>query len=88
MRGGEYDEPLDEFIEVFTSSDELLSVLESCFEPFEAKKVLCELFRVNTGMECFMVVITSLVPRPFPHHKIRRRKKKKGEEGFFLCQIL
>ena len=48
MSGGEYDEPLEEFNEVFTNPDpdELLGVLESCLEPFEAKKVLCKIFQV------------------------------------------
>ena len=46
ISGGEYTEPLEEFNEVFTNPDELLGVLESCLEPFEARTVLCEIFQV------------------------------------------
>ena len=46
MCGGEYDEPLEEFNEVFTNPDELLGVLERCVEPFQAKKMLCKIFEV------------------------------------------
>ena len=48
MSGGDYDKPLEEFNEVFTDPDELLGVLESCLEPFVAKKALCEIFQVYT----------------------------------------
>ena len=54
MCGGEYDQPLEEFNEVFTNPDELLGVLESGLESFEAKKVLCKIFQVrNTFMSQF-----------------------------------
>ena len=50
MSGGEYDQPLEEFNEVFTNPDELLGVLESCLDPFEAKKVLCQIFQVIVSL--------------------------------------
>ena len=86
MSGGEYDEPLEEFNEVFTNPDELLGMLESCLDPFEAKKTLCDIFQVNTGMD--WRTLTSHTDKcKYDTSRPNRRSTTDGWFGVFWCRI-